>query len=69
MITSRAVPFEEVMGVEDPELADFLKRLLTIDPADRPTAEEALQHPFMTNDREFGPYELPVAGQNGRWRG
>lgn len=27
---------------------DFLEYLLVIDPAKRPTAEEALQHPFIT---------------------
>lgn len=30
-----------------PECIDFIEHFLVIDPAKRPTAEEALQHPFV----------------------
>ncbi|CAO3691447.1 unnamed protein product [Umbelopsis ramanniana] len=32
------------------EARDFIKRLLTINPAQRPTASDALKHPWMTTD-------------------
>jgi calcium/calmodulin-dependent protein kinase I len=40
-------PPEYWRGVSD-EAKDFIRRCLTIDPAARPTAHEALQHPFVT---------------------
>ena len=32
---------------------EFLKYLLTIDPLERPTAEEALNHPWLQHDYDF----------------
>ncbi len=46
--------------MDDPEFVDFLSALLTIDPVKRPTAAEALEHPFMKRIRDFKPYELPA---------
>ena len=37
----------EVLEIEDAQLLDFLSSLLTYDPAQRPTAAQALQHPWM----------------------
>ncbi|KAA0167970.1 hypothetical protein FNF27_07217 [Cafeteria roenbergensis] len=53
-------PLEELLEVDDPEFVDFLSALLTIDPVKRPTAAEALEHPFMKRIRDFKPYELPA---------
>lgn len=36
------------LGTNDPEFIDFVKRLLIIDPSKRPSATEALKHPFLT---------------------
>ena len=40
-------PLAEVLEVDDPELVDFLSTLLTYDPVQRPSAAQALQHPWM----------------------
>merc|ERR1712070_417727 len=36
------------MHCDDEHFLNFLYSLLTVDPADRPTAKEALQHPWLT---------------------
>lgn len=54
-----------VLGVDPDESAaaagflDFLTALLQIDPARRPTAREALEHPWLALPLEFEPYALP----------
>jgi len=40
-------PLADVLEVDEPELVDFISSLLTYDPAKRPSASEALQHPWM----------------------
>ncbi|GIQ79532.1 hypothetical protein KIPB_000186 [Kipferlia bialata] len=37
-------------GVTDPDFLDFVASLLSVDPAKRPSAAEALKHPFLTRD-------------------
>jgi serine/threonine protein kinase len=34
----------------DPELVSLMKRFLSLNPANRPSALEALQHPFFFSD-------------------
>uniref|UniRef100_A0A3B3V158 Mitogen-activated protein kinase 4 n=1 Tax=Poecilia latipinna TaxID=48699 RepID=A0A3B3V158_9TELE len=40
-------PFSELLPEVDPWAVDFLERILTFNPMDRLTAEEALSHPFL----------------------
>ncbi|XP_054895352.1 mitogen-activated protein kinase 4 isoform X2 [Poeciliopsis prolifica] len=40
-------PFSELLPEVDPLAVDFLERILTFNPMDRLTAEEALSHPFL----------------------
>jgi len=40
------IPFEEAFPKADPGALAILKRLLAFDPANRPSAEEALAHPY-----------------------
>eukprot|EP00658_Telonema_sp_P-2_P071736 TRINITY_DN6095_c0_g1_i4.p1 TRINITY_DN6095_c0_g1~~TRINITY_DN6095_c0_g1_i4.p1 ORF type:complete len:396 (+),score=114.08 TRINITY_DN6095_c0_g1_i4:287-1474(+) len=50
------------MHCEDELFLDFLHFLLTIDPVQRPTAREALQHPWLSADYEaFTPAEPPAS--------
>ena len=39
------------LGTNDPYFVDFVKSLLELDPTKRPTAKEALRHPFLTEAR------------------
>lgn len=39
------------LRTNDEEFVDFLSYLLRVDPAERPTASEALQHPWLTVGR------------------
>jgi len=41
------------IGSEDPLFLDFVQQMLYLDPHKRPTAEEALAHPFLTHN--YGP--------------
>jgi serine/threonine protein kinase len=52
-------PFEAIVGVEDGDFVDFLRNLLSIDPVKRPTAHQALNHPFMRKAFREEPYTLP----------
>lgn len=40
---------------------DFLAALLTVDADRRPTAAQALQHPWLARELEFEAYALPTA--------
>eukprot|EP00171_Calliarthron_tuberculosum_P008534 IDg8534t1 len=46
----RRLPFTQLFPTADPEACDLLEKLLDFDPARRPTAGEALAHPYF---REF----------------
>ncbi|XAR56413.1 Mitogen-activated protein kinase [Bertholletia excelsa] len=46
MRRKQAVPFSEKFPNADPSALRLLERLLAFDPKDRPTAEEALAHPY-----------------------
>lgn len=37
---------KDFKDLADPDLVDLMKKLMTVDPAKRPTADEALEHPF-----------------------
>lgn len=52
-------PLATLLNEPDEELADFLTSLLSIDPVLRPTAAEALKHPFLARADAVEPYELP----------
>jgi len=41
------------IGTDDPLFVDFVQQILHLDPHKRPTAEEALQHPFLFHN--YGP--------------
>jgi serine/threonine protein kinase len=43
----RRTELKRFLGTEDPLFFDFITRCLTLDPAQRPTAAELLQHPFI----------------------
>lgn len=43
---------EKVEGPIDPGCIDFIERLLVVDPARRPSAKEALQHPWFRESSE-----------------
>ncbi len=48
-------------GAEDPLWLDFIASLLAVDPQARPTAAQALQHPWLAqaNVLPFEPYVMP----------
>lgn len=48
------MPFEQVFPNADPEALRLLKRLLAFDPAERPSAEEALADPYFEGERICG---------------
>lgn len=62
-------PIEYWRGVSDPA-KDFIRRCLTIDPAKRMTAHEALQHPFVAgwarggDNEDKGQNLLPTVKKN-----
>lgn len=45
---------------EEAGFLDFLAALLQIDPERRPTAREALEHPWLREQLPFEPYRLPL---------
>ncbi|CAK0810069.1 unnamed protein product [Prorocentrum cordatum] len=47
----KASSLRQRMRTRDDEFLDFLTKVLTIDPAGRPTAAEALQHPWLSPGR------------------
>lgn len=47
------------LGCSDPDFLDFVSAMLAIDPDKRPTAAQALKHPWLTKYYDFEPYVLP----------
>lgn len=45
-------------GAQDELFVDFLTQLLQVDPAKRPTAHEALQHPWLAQELPMEPYDM-----------
>lgn len=43
---------EEQLQISDPVFIDFIKNLLEINPARRPTVREALKHPWLSQTYE-----------------
>ena len=56
----RATSWQGRNTVVSPEALDLLAALLSVDPAQRPSATEALQHPY------FDSVRVPVRYRNGR---
>ena len=44
----RRTSLSRFLGTDDPQFGDFIAQCLTIDPEERPTAAQLLQHPFIT---------------------
>lgn len=59
-MTPRRTNLRIRLGCEDAGFLDFLAALLTIDPERRPTAAQALQHPWLRAEYPIEPYALPV---------
>jgi serine/threonine protein kinase len=53
-------PLLSILDEPDEELAAFLTFLLTIDPVRRPSAAEALTHPFLARAAKVERYVLPA---------
>ncbi len=55
-----------MLDCEDTGFLDFLTTLLQIDPELRPTAQAALEHPWLRTEMPFEPYAIPpeVAEEN-----
>jgi len=47
IITPKKTTLQRRIKTDDVLFLDFLRKLLTIDPSQRPTASEALQHPWL----------------------
>lgn len=45
-------------GAQDAQFVDFIAQLLQVDPAKRPTAAEALQHPWLAQELPMEPYDM-----------
>jgi len=48
LLVPKKTSLKQRMRTESEEFLDFLSQLLKLDPAERPTATEALQHPWLT---------------------
>ena len=44
----------------DPDLIDFVRKLVVIKPEDRMTVQEAAEHPFITNRGVLPPVDISV---------
>jgi mitogen-activated protein kinase 1/3 len=53
-----AADFEELFPGADPDEIDLARRMLTWDPRNRITVEEALEHPFLAQLHD--PFDEPV---------
>jgi serine/threonine protein kinase len=59
VLTPERTNLSIVLDCQDDGFLDFLTALLQIDPARRPTAREALEHPWLKEPLHFEPYVLP----------
>jgi serine/threonine protein kinase len=50
---------EKRLRSTDAGFVSFVSALLSLDPAVRPSAREALNHPWFQQEYEFVPYVLP----------
>jgi serine/threonine protein kinase len=51
---------QQILLTADPGALSILKGLLAFDPVNRPTAEEALAHPYFRGGFEVAPFPLLV---------
>jgi len=49
---------------DDPKFLDFVAKTLAIDPALRPTAEEALRHPWILDGLKYSPEDIAYCPRN-----
>jgi serine/threonine protein kinase len=47
-------------GAQDALFVNFITQLLQVDPKKRPTAAEALQHPWLATDLEMEEYNMEL---------
>ena len=65
LIAIEQISLEERIGCDDALFVSFLRALLTIDPAERPTAAQALSHPWFNVEEE--PTDNRSAWSNSSW--
>jgi dual specificity tyrosine-phosphorylation-regulated kinase 2/3/4 len=47
------------LGCDDEDFLHFVASLLVLDPEKRPTAAQALKHPWLQKEYDLEPYILP----------
>ena len=62
LVTPSPTSLAELLPTSDSQLVAFLESLLTYDPASRPSAAAALQHPFLVAHRERSGARSPNTG-------
>ena len=48
--STNQLPLDELLGVSDPDFIDFLTGLLKLDPAERLSVADALEHPWVADE-------------------
>ena len=48
ILVAKKTDLKKRLKCDDKHFIDFVRRLLEVDPLKRPTAKEALQHPWLT---------------------
>ena len=59
MLSARRTSLRVQLRCEDRGFLDFVAALLAVDPAQRPSADQALLHPWLQTQLEVEPYVLP----------
>lgn len=59
LLTPKRTNLRIRLKCDDVDFLNFVSALLTIDPDKRPTAAQALQHPWLAKPYELEPYVLP----------
>ena len=56
------VKLQKIFTMMTPDAIDLLDKMLQLDPNRRPTAQEALSHPYFTSEEPAAchPNELPI---------